>query len=182
MQLMEALIFLIRTLFGAYITILLLRMLFQLVRADFYNPISQAIVKMTTPLVIPLRRIIPSIGRVDTASLILAFFFQALLAYVVLLLRNFPVPMLDIVLWSVLGLLHRTLDIFTFALFIMVILSWVAPFSRSPVALLAYQLTEPLLKPVRGKIPPVAGLDFSVMIVMLVLYMIGSFLIPGAPV
>lgn len=179
---MEALVFLIRTLFGLYISILLLRLLFQLVRADFYNPISQAIVKLTTPLVIPLRRFVPSIGRVDTASLLLAIGFQALMVYVIFLLRNYSTPVLDIILWSVLGLIHRILDIFTFALIIIVILSWVAPHSRSPAALLAFQLTEPLLKPVRGKIPPIAGLDFSVMIVLLALYMIGRFLIPGAPV
>jgi YggT family protein len=182
MQLMEAFIFLIRTLFGLYITILLLRLLFQLVRADFYNPISQAIVKLTTPLVIPLRRLLPAMGRIDTASLLLAIGFQALLVYIIFLLRNFPVPVLDIILWSILAMLHRILDIFTFALFIVVILSWVAPYSRSPVALLAFQLTEPLLRPVRGKIPPVAGIDFSVMIVMLMLYVIANFLIPGVPV
>jgi YggT family protein len=178
---MAALVFLIRTLVGLYITVLLLRLLFQLVRADFYNPVSQAIVKLTTPLVIPLRRFVPSIGRVDTASFLLALGFQALMVYVIFLLRNFPTPVLDIILWSVLGLLRRILDIFTIALIIIVVLSWVAPHSRSPVALLAFQLTEPLLKPVRGKIPPIAGLDFSVMIILLALYMIANFVIPAAP-
>jgi len=182
MQLMEALIFLIRTIAGLYIAILLLRLLFQLVKADFYNPISQAIVRMTSPLVIPLRRVIPAIGRIDTATLLLAIAFQMLLVFVVLLLRGFPVSPLGLLYWAMLGLIHNILDIFTFALFILVILSWVAPYSRSPVALLAFQLTEPLLLPIRGKIPPVGGLDFSVMIVMLALYILGNFIIPGAPV
>lgn len=182
MQLMAAFIFLIRVLFGLYIGLLLLRLLFQLVRADFYNPISQAIVKLTTPLVVPLRRFVPSLGRVDSASLLLAFGFQMLMAYIIFFLRDIPTPMLNIVLWSVLALIHRVLDIFTFALFIVVILSWVAPYSRSPVALLATQLTNPLLQPVRGKIPPVAGVDFSVMVVLLALYIIANFLIPGTPI
>ncbi len=182
MQLMEAFIFLIRTVMGAYITILLLRLLFQWVRADFYNPISQAIVKLTSPLVIPLRRIVPAIGRVDTSSLVLAILFQILLIYVILLLRSFALPIWQVAWWSALGLLHRLLDIYTFALFFMVIISWVAPYSRNPAAVLAAQLTEPLLRPVRGKIPPVGGLDFSVMIVMLFLYVLGNFIIPGAPV
>jgi len=182
MQLMEAFIFLIRTLIGAYISILLLRLLFQLVRADFYNPISQAIVKLTSPLVIPLRRIMPSIGRIDTSSLLLATLFQMLLVCVIFLLRGFNPPILQVVLWSALGLLHRLLDIYTFALFFVVIISWVAPYSRNPAAVLATQLTEPLLRPVRGLIPPLGGLDFSVMIVMLFLYVLGNFIIPGIPI
>lgn len=181
-QLIAATIFLTHVLFGLYITILLLRLLFQLVRADFYNPLSQAIVKLTTPLVVPLRRMLPALGRIDTASLLLAFAFQMLMAYIIFLLREIPVALLDMLLWSVLALIHRVLDIFTFALFIVVILSWVAPYSRSPVALLATQLTEPLLKPVRGKIPPIAGIDFSVMVVLLFLYIIANILIPGTPI
>ena len=182
MQLMAALIFLIRTLFGLYISILLLRLLFQLVRADFYNPISQAIVKLTTPLVVPLRRVFPAMGRIDTASLLLALAFQVLMAYIIFFLREIPVSLLDMLWWNVLALIHRVLDIFTVALFIIVVLSWVAPYSRSPVALLANQLTEPLLKPVRGRIPPIAGIDFSVMVVLLFIYIIANFLIPGAPI
>jgi len=182
MQLMEAFIFLIRALVGAYITLLLLRLLFQLVRADFYNPISQAVVKLTSPLVIPLRRIMPSIGRVDTSSLLLAIVFQTLMVYVILLLKSFALPLWQVAWWSALDLLHRLLDIYTFALFFIVIISWVAPYSRNPAAVLAAQLTEPLLRPVRGRIPSVAGLDFSVMVVMLFLYVLSNFIIPGAPV
>jgi len=182
MQLMEAFIFLIRAIVGAYIILLLLRMLFQLVRADFYNPISQAIVKLTSPLVIPLRRLLPAIGRIDTSSLLLAIVLQTLMVYVILLLKSFALPLWQVAWWSALDLLHRVLDIYTFALFFIVIVSWVAPYSRNPAAVLAAQLTEPLLRPVRGRIPPVAGLDFSVMIVMLFLYVLSNFIIPGAPV
>lgn len=179
---MEAFIFIIRTVANLYIAILLLRLLFQLVRADFYNPISQTIVKLTSPLVVPLRRMIPAIGRIDTASLVLAYLFQVVLAYVILLLQGYDASVISLLWWALLNLVHLSLDIFTFALFIVVILSWVDPYNRNPIALLAYQLTEPLLKPVRGKIPPVGGLDFSVMVVMLFLYVLGTFIIPVAPV
>jgi YggT family protein len=182
MQFMEALIFLIRTLAGLYIAILLLRLLFQLVRADFHNPLSQAIVKLTTPLVIPLRRLLPSLKRVDTATLMLALAFQCLLLVVILLLRGFDISLPTLLLWTVLGLLHRLLDIYTVALFLLVILSWVAPHSRSPIALLAHQLAEPLLKPVRNAVPPLAGLDFSVMFVLLTIYVLGAFILPPVPV
>lgn len=182
MQLMEAVIFLIRTLAGLYIAVLLLRLLFQLVRADFYNPLSQAVVKLTTPLVIPLRRVLPSIGRVDTATLVLAIIFQALLMVSILLLRGHGIPLEGLALWTFLGILHRVLDIYTFALFLIVILSWVAPHSRSPIALLAQQLTDPLLRPVRNAVPAVGGLDFSVMIVLLAIYVLGAFILPPVPI
>lgn len=182
MHLMGALIFLIQTIMGLYISILLLRLLFQLVRADFYNPISQAIVKLTSPLVIPLRRMIPSINRIDTATLILAYGFQYLMTVIVMLLAGLSLNYLAIVGWSVLGLLHQLLDIYTFALFLLVILSWIAPHTRSPGAVLLHQLCEPLLRPVRRVLPPLGGLDFSVMVVMLVIYMLGHFIIPMGPV
>lgn len=182
MQLMEALIFLVRTLVGLYISVLLLRLLFQLVRADFYNPLSQAIVKLTSPLVIPLRRLLPSIRRIDTATLVLAVVVQALLIGIVFWLRGIDIPPLGLLWWTVLGLVQRVLDIYTFALIVIVILSWVAPHSRSPLALLANQLTDPLLRPVRNAVPPLGGLDFSVMIVLMAIYILGAFILPPVPV
>ncbi len=181
MHFAEAMIFLIRTLVGLYILILLLRLLFQLVRADFYNPLSQAVVKLTSPLVAPLRRIIPSLGRIDTATLLLAIVFQALLITLILLIRGLDIPFAGLLWWTILGLIHRLLDIYTVALLLIVILSWVAPHARHPVAILAHQLTEPLLRPVRNAVPPIGGLDFSVMIVLLVLYMLGAFFFPPVP-
>jgi len=182
MQLMEALIFLIRTVVGLYIAVLLLRLLFQLVRADFYNPLSQAIVKLTTPLVIPLRRVLPSIKRVDTATLVLAIIFQAILIVSILLLRGHGVPVAGLVLWTFLGILHRVLDIYWVALLLVFILSWVAPHSRSPAALLANQLTEPVLTPVRNAVPAIGGLDFSVLIVWMAINILGNFILPAVPV
>lgn len=179
MQLTQAFIFLIRVLMGFYVTLLLLRMLLQLVRADFYNPLSQAIVKLTSPLVVPLRRVLPALGRIDSATLLLAFLVEMAMIYVVLLLQNFNMPMLDLLGWAALGVIHQTLNIFILALFVLVILSWVAPFSRSPGAVLIQQLTEPLVQPVRNALPPLGGFDFSVTFVLLFLYVIDSFIIPS---
>jgi len=178
---LSALVFLLQTVGGLYIAILLLRLLFQLIRADFYNPVSQAIVRLTSPLVQPLRRVIPAVGRIDSASLLLAFGFQcALIAVIAAVLQEEPgIPML--LLWSMLSLIHLVLDIYQFSLFFIVVLSWVAPYSRHPVALLAYQLTEPLLKPVRHLLPPLGGLDFSVMVVLMLIYILDKYLVPGTP-
>ena len=182
MQPMEALIFLIRIVVGLYITVLLLRMLFQLVRADFYNPASQAIVKVTSPLVMPLRRVLPPLGAVDSASLLLALLFQVVLLCVVLLLKGVELSWLAVGVWSLFGLLHRLIDIYTVALFVVVIVSWVAPHVYNPIVTLCNQLTNPLLRPIRSVVPPVGGLDFSVMIALLILYMMGAFFIPPSPV
>lgn len=182
MQLIEALIFIIRTLVGLYIVVLLLRLLFQLVRADFYNPLSQGIVKLTTPLVVPLRRLLPPIKRVDTATLVLAIIFQGLLIVSILLLRGVGISFAGIGWWTVLGLVHRVLDIYWVALLLIFVLSWVAPHSRSPAALLAHQLTEPLLKPVRNAVPAVGGLDFSVLIVWMAINILGAFILPPIPI
>jgi len=157
-------------------------LLFQWVRADFYNPVSQAIVKVTSPLVLPLRRVVPSMGRIDTSSLLLAVFFEVALVFVLAMITSREPSPVEFVLWSVLNLLHNVLDIYTFALFFIVVLSWVSPYNRHPAALLAHQLADPLLRPVRNVIPPLAGLDFSVMIVLLGLYTLDHFIIPLSPI
>lgn len=182
MQFMEAMIFLVRTLMGLYVSIVLLRFLFQLARADFYNPFSQAIVKLTSPIVVPMRRVLPSIGRLDTSTVVLAMAVQMAMIIAIFQMRGIEASVLDLVVGTMLGLVHQILDIYTIALFIVVILSWVAPASRNPGAILVHQLTEPLVRPVRNALPPLGGLDFSVMIVLLGLYILSHFIIPLPPV
>lgn len=176
MSLTEALVFLIRVVMGLYVTIVLLRFLFQLARADFYNPFSQAIVKLTSPVVVPMRRVLPSIGRIDTATVVLALLVEAAMIFIIMQVRGFEISIPRLAIISVFGLVREILDIYMIALFIVVILSWVAPFSRSPGAVLVHQLTEPLLQPVRRILPPLGGFDFSVMVVLLVVYMCGRLL------
>lgn len=176
MSLTEAMVFLIRVVMGLYVTIVLLRFLFQLSRADFYNPFSQAIVKLTSPVVVPMRRVLPSIGRIDTSTLVLAFIVEAAMIFIILQVRGFDISILKLGMISLFGLVHEVLDIYMIALFIVVILSWVAPFSRSPGAVLVHQLTEPLLRPVRKILPPLGGFDFSVMVVLLLVYVLGRLL------
>jgi YggT family protein len=178
LQLTQALIFLINTLFGLYIAVLMLRLLFQLVRADFYNPISQALVKLTSPLVNPLRRVLPAMGRVDTASLLLALLFQVLALVSVALLLGQGLDWLTLLIKSGLNLVHLLLGIYKVALFVIVILSWVAPYSHHPAAVLSNQLTAPLLRPFRQVIPAIGGLDLSVLVVFIFLQMLG-ILFPG---
>lgn len=160
----------IQTLGSLYLLVVMLRFLFQLVRADFYNPLSQFVVKATNPLLIPLRRLIPGVYGIDIASLLLALIVQ----YVAIQLTAFVfgygvLNPLHVTLWGLVGLLSLTANIFFWGLLIMVIASWVAPQSYNPALLLVRQLVEPVCTPFRRLIPPMGGLDISIIFAFLAL-------------
>ncbi|HAQ25743.1 MAG TPA: YggT family protein [Pseudomonas sp.] len=161
-QLSQALLLIIQTLGSLYLLIVLLRLILQLVRADFYNPLSQFIVRATHPLLRPLRRIIPSVGGLDLSSLVLAVLLQMLLMAAILLLAYGSTGnVLQLLIWAIIGITGLFLNIFFWALIISVILSWVAPGSHNPGAQLVSQLCEPVLAPFRRLLPNLGGLDIS---------------------
>lgn len=159
----EAFIYIIQTLGQLYLLVALLRFILQLVRADFYNPLSQFTVKVTQPILAPLRRIIPSVAGFDLAGLVFVLLLQFILMAAILALADFPVlNMLHYILaWSLIAVVGLFLKIFFFALIISVILSWVAPGSQNPGAQLTYQVCEPMLAPIRNLLPNLGGLDIS---------------------
>lgn len=171
------LVFLIQTLFGAYIAVVMLRFLLQWLRADFYNPLSQFIVKVTTPALRPLRRIIPGYGGVDFASIVLMWLLQALELSLVLLVSGAGLHA-GVLLWAIPQLIALLINVFLVAIFIQVILSWVNPGAYNPAAALLHSLTEPLLGPARRLIPPIGGLDLSPMLVIIGLYLLQMLLLP----
>jgi len=157
--------FLIDILFQLYATALLIRVLLQWVRADFYNPVSQFIVKITNPLVIPLRKIIPSFGGTDTATLLLAILILAL--KVILVYQTIePLPVIIIALGSTLKLI---VSIFLYSIIIQAILSWVNPDPHNPAVALLNSLTFPILKHFRSLIPPIGGMDISSLFAIIML-------------
>lgn len=161
--------FLIETLGSLYIMAVLVRFLLQLVRADFYNPISQAVVKVTSPLLNPLRKIIPGFGGLDMASLVLALVLQMALIYVLVLLKGMPfaaIPLPGVLMRALMEIAVEFLNIYMFALIIIAIASWVAPNSYNPGLMLLMQITDPLTSRIRKVIPPMGGLDFSLMVLM----------------
>ena len=178
-QLSQALILVIQTLGSLYLLIVLLRFILQLVRADFYNPLSQFIVKATHPLLRPMRRVIPSMGSLDLSSLVLAIIVQMVLMALILLIAYGTTgnPLLLLV-WALVGITGLFLNIFFWALIISVILSWVAPGSRSPGAELVAQITEPVLAPFRRLIPNLGGLDISPIFAFIVIQLLQSWVIP----
>lgn len=162
---MQALIFLIDTAFSLYLMVVILRVWLQLVRADFYNPFSQFVVKATNPLVLPLRRVIPSMGRLDTATLLLAYGVMLLKLISLQLIQAGQIALIPSLIFSVIFLVKEVFTLLFWILVIRALLSWFSQ-GRSPVELVMYQLTEPLLAPVRRILPPLGGLDLSVLVVL----------------
>ncbi len=188
--LLSPLTLIINTLFDLYILLVLLRFLLQLLRADFYNPVSQFIVRVTTPPLHLLRRFIPSVSGQDTASIVLCL----LLIYAkFLLLRALSikavhigsaiapiggVSYLGLFVFSIADLVALTLTVFLVAVIIEVILSWVSPGHYNPVIGLVHRLASPALRPVRKLIPPIGGIDLSPLFATLLLLVAKMLVIP----
>ena len=167
----QPLVFLVEVLFGLYIIVVMLRFLFQLMRVDFYNPISQAIVTITNPPLRILRRIIPSIGKVDTSSILLMLVLQYISLTLISLIvgaKFLPVTLLYL---SMVELINHAFNIFIFSIIILAVLSWISsPYHQNPVAPILDQLTRPVMRPARRLIPPMGGIDLSPMFVLITLF------------
>ncbi|GGJ02714.1 YggT family protein [Halopseudomonas pertucinogena] len=173
-----AAVYVVQTLGSLYLLIVLLRFILQLVRADFYNPLSQFIVRATQPLLKPMRRVIPGFGGVDVASLVLAVLVQLVLLALIIKLMGYALPpILQLLVWSLVGITALFLKIFFFALIISVILSWVAPHSHNPAAILVIQICEPVLAPFRRFLPSMGGLDLSPIFAFIALNLLDMLLI-----
>ena len=157
-------IFLIDTLFSIYIAIMLLRFILQQVGADFYNPISQFIVKATQPLVAVARRFIPRIKKIDTASLALVLVLILIKLVIMFSIAGYPINGPQLLIKAVYDLISLTFDIFIIALFVQAILSWINPDPNHPVSSLLYNLTLPILRPIRKYVPPIGGIDLSTLV------------------
>jgi YggT family protein len=167
---MDALIFIVRTLLQVLlVTVFLLRVLLPLVRADSRNQLSQAVIRFTNPLVLPLRRVIPPIGKVDTASIVALLIVQIAATATLWLLGAYPwvFTVEQFVRIALLNLVITVLQFYTFALFLYVLLSWVAPGTYSPASAILTSLCEPLLRPVRRLLPTFGGFDLSALFVII---------------
>lgn len=162
-------IFLVNTLLSLYIGAVILRFLLAWVRASFYNPLSQFLVKITNPVLIPLRRIVPAAGKIDSAAIVLAL---ALTMIKLSLLKILGYPGGNIVLGSVFDLLETLIHIYIFALIVQAIMSWVGNSYGNPLADLLHSLTEPLLRPIRQFVPVIGMIDLAPMAALLLLYVI----------
>jgi len=166
---MQALIFIVNSLLQ-YLLVMafILRLLLPLLRANMRNPISQAILRVTNPLVLPLRKVLPPVGRVDSASVVALLLVQLLTTVIIAALIGFDVTNAAFLARAAaLALLASVLQFYTFSIFIYVLMSWLAPQNYNPAADLLGSICEPLLRPVRRLIPPIAGLDLTAVFVLI---------------
>ena len=173
---MTATIFLVQTVFGFYVLAVMLRFLLQWVRADFYNPLVQFLVRITNPPLLPLRRIVPGYRGLDLAAVVLAFALQLVEVLLVTLLLGQPLGAGGLLLLTVMELLKLLINIYLWGIIIQVVLSWINPDPRHPAARVLAQLTAPLLRPARRWLPPISGVDLSPMLVVVALIFVSLLL------
>jgi len=164
----QLIVLVVNTLGHLVMLALLLRFLLQANRADFYNPVSQALVTMTAPVLNPLRRLIPAWRNFDLATLLVALLFGTLASALMIFSAGYVLPGIGTLLsWAFLGILSYILKIYFWGLLISVIISWVAPYSGNPALLLIQQILDPLQRLFRKVIPPMGGLDLSPIFIFL---------------
>jgi len=171
-----ATLFLIQTVFGFYILAVMLRFLLQCVRADFYNPLVQFLVRITNPPLLPLRRIVPGYRGLDLASVVLAFALQAIEVVLIALLLGQSASVGGLLLLTVAELLKLLINIYLWGVVIQAVLSWFNPDPRHPAARVLAQLTAPVLRPARRLLPPISGVDLSPLLVVVALIFISLLL------
>lgn len=170
-------IYIIKTLVGLATYMLLVRFLMQASRANYYNPICQGILRATAILTGPLARVVPSWGRFDGATLITALLIQTLGICTIMSMAGYGMFAAVYLVWSAVALANSLLSIYFFVLLAYVIMSWIAPYSSQPVAELIRDLAEPICEPARRIIPPLGGLDFSIILVFVGLNLLQNFLL-----
>ena len=166
----QAIIFLVKLFFDIYILTLILRYLLTIVRVDSLNPLSTLIMKVTNPLLKPLRRTIPGYFGIDWASIISLFLVQAIEIILVALIITGGIPAFSgLTMLTIAYLLRTILYIYLFIIIIQVIISWINPNVYNPITIIMYQISEPILKPIRQFIPSSGGLDFSPLVALIII-------------
>ena len=167
---MSSLSFLVTTVFDLYIMVVILRLWLQATRADFYNPFSQFIVKATQPVIGPLRRVIPSIGNVDFATVLFAYLLcvAKFIAVILIASQGSVAFSINFLFLGALSLVKAAGGLLFWVLLLRAILSWVSQ-GRSPVEHVFHQLTEPMLAPIRRILPAMGGFDLSVLVLFIIL-------------
>ncbi|MFZ4653490.1 MAG: YggT family protein [Methylococcaceae bacterium] len=172
------LIFLLDTLFSLYIFCLLLRFLFQWCGADYQNPLSQFLIRMTHPPLSLLRRFIPAMGRVDSSALVLILLLQMLEGFLIFLIQGGMPSFSVLSIWAITQLIELTLNIYFYAIIIRALLSWVGPSVYNPAISLLFSLTEPVMATSRRLLPITGGIDLSPIVVIMAIQLIRMLILP----
>jgi YggT family protein len=171
-------IFIIDSLLSLYILAVLLRFLLQWCSADFYNPISQFLVKATHPPLKLLRRFVPSIGKIDTSSLVLVFSLQMLADFSILMLKGVAISIGALTILSLTQLVSLLINIFIYGVFARAILSWMNPGAFGAASSILHSLTEPVLNLCRKFIPDLGGIDLSPLAAIMLLQLAKMVILP----
>lgn len=166
---MDALIFLFKSLADLFLLTFLMRFVMQWVRAGYHNPLAQFIFKITNPLVVPARRVLPSVGGLDAPTLVVLIVLEVIVTFVLVRLVGVSPPVSVLLFYSALRLIALVLWFYFGATLVCALSSWFADRGRNPIVAFLGELVEPLLRPARRLLPPMSGLDFSPLIVILLL-------------
>ena len=166
----DALIFVVDQLATLYLLIVMVRLVLPWMGASFNNPVTQAVMAATSPLVVPIRRIVPAIGKLDTATVIVAVAIQFSVNWMITVLRNVEFPLLKLLALSGVELLQMLIWMFLIGIFIRIIVSWIWPNSYHPLVGLLIAFTEPVMRPWRRFIPPFGPIDLSPIFAITALY------------
>ncbi len=164
-----AVIYLISTITDLYVAAILLRLLLQWVKADFYNPLSQFLIKITNPVLVPARRVIPSIGPLDTASVVVMFLLEVIQLAIISQISQADLGLVFLIVFALKKLIFALIMTYFVLIIARVIVSWVANQSRHPIIPLINQLTDPVLRPISKLLPPMGGVDLSPLLALIAL-------------
>ena len=173
----DSLFFLIRVLSHLYLLLFLLRFIMQWIRADFYNPLAQFIVRVTNPLVVPARRLIPASSGIDLPTLVLLVLIEVIATWLLLYVASAPATLIQFAEFVLLRLVSLTLSLYTWTILVYVILGWISPGGYHPLTMILAELNEPVLRPIRRLLPPISGLDLSPLLAVILIQAI-SLAIP----
>ena len=165
----SAIVFIVNTITSLYLLVLLLRFWLPWLQADFRNPLAQGILRLTSPVVVPVRRIVPPFGRLDTATVLVAFIIQYLTVFLLLVIVGQTAGFVPIAATAAVKLVVLSINLFVYAIFIRVILSWVAQGGYNPATAIITTLTEPVLRPFRRVLPAMGGFDLSPILAIILL-------------
>ena len=165
-------VFIVQTLFELYLLVLLLYVLLRASGAHYVNPVIQTLVRISEPLIKSVRKVVPEIGRIDWAAWVVIFFVKFIEVIILMLLTSLSPNILGMLLFSLVGILKLIVNIYFFAIIIFALMSWFQSLAQNPLNHVLYHLTNPILKPVRGLIPLIGGIDLSPLAVLIILQLI----------
>jgi YggT family protein len=165
----DSFFFLIRVLSHLYLLLFLLRFIMQWIRADFYNPLAQFIVRATNPLVVPARRLIPASSGIDLPTLVLLVLLEVIATWLLLYVASAPATLIQFAEFVLLRLVSLTLSLYTWTILVYVILGWISPGGYHPLTMMLAELNEPVLRPIRRLLPPISGLDLSPLLAVILI-------------